>query len=232
MLVRNRLISLIYRIIELGLSIFTLAILIVVDKTESNPIKSFVYYGAQCLLFVAAIVLIEVIANAIDLWRNGIKGIPSSANSSLTLAVLSYLLVDAFIYNLSAPFLGGYAEGEALISALCAHIFLPIVFALDYFFFLEKGTVRWSNALYWMIYPISYFIIVLSAHYFWNNNFYPYPFLNHERFVDPSSPEILSGNLGWNGVLIVLGSIAIGFLFVSFLVVFLNNVFAGKYRRR
>ncbi len=233
MLIRNRLISLIYRIIELGLGIFSLIALVIADKTESSPIKSFAYFGAQCLLFTTVIVLLEVIFNAIDLARNGARGIAASVYMPLTLAVLTFLLVDALIYNIGAPFLGGYADGEALVSALCAHIFLPIVFFLDYLLFSEKGTVRWSHALYWMIYPLCYFLIVLSAHYFWNNTFYPYPFLNHERFInDPSSPEFMSGNLGWNGVLIVLGSITVGFLLVSFLVIFLNNVFAGKYRKR
>ncbi len=232
MLIRNRVISLIYRTLELALCIFTLTVLVIADKTETSPIESFSYYGAQCLLFTSIIVLLEVIFNIVDLIKNGKNGIAAYVYMPLTLAVLTFLLVDALIYNISAPFLGGYADGEALTSALCAHIFLPIVFFFDYFLFSEKGTVRWSHALYWMIYPLSYLIIIISAHYFWNNTFYPYPFLNHERFIDPSSPEILSGNFGWNGVLIVLGAITLGFLLISFLVIFLNNVLAGKYKKR
>lgn len=232
MLIRNRLISLIYRCIELGLGVFALIALVIADKTEASPIESFIYFGAQCLLFTVGIVLFEVIINAIDLAKHGMKGIAAYVYMPLTLSVLVFLTVDAVIYNIGAPFLGGYGEGEGLVSVILNHIIMPIVFLFDYLLFSEKGTVKWRHALYWMIYPLVYFAIIVSVHYFFNKNFYPYPFLNHERFIEASNPEILSGNYGWNGVIVILSSIIVGFLFASFLVIFLNNALAMKYKKR
>lgn len=232
MLIRNRLVALIYRVLELGLGIYALIVLVMADKTEASPMQSFVYFGTECLFFMVVIVALEVIFNAIDLAKNGINGIAAYVYMPLTLAVMTFLIVDALSYNISAPFMGGYAEGEALQGVLLAHVFVPLAFLTDYLLFLEKGTVRWRHALYWLIYPVSYFALIMSAHYIYKNDFYPYPFLNHERFASADNPEILSGNVGWNGVIIVLASILAGFICVSFLVIFLNNILAGKYRRR
>lgn len=230
MLIRNRLIALLYRILELGLIVYALVILILGDKTDTSGGQNLLYFGTECVLFTLVIVTLEVIFNAVDLAKNGSNGIAAYVYMPLTLAVLTFLLADALIYNISAPFLGGYASGEGLVNVILVHIILPIVFLFDYLLFLEKGTVYWRHALYWAIYPVFYFAIIMSAHYIFQDNFYPYPFLNNEKYQD--SVEILSMNVGWNGVIIVLCSILLGFIAMSFLIIFINNVLALKYKRR
>ena len=231
MLIRNRIISLIYRIVELGLGLYTLVLLFLADRTDANAFQSLVYFGNECMFITVIIVFLEVIFNAIDLARNGKDGVAAYVYMPLTLAVLAYLLSDALVYNISAPLLGGYATGEELFVVLLAHIVMPLVFLLDYLLFMEKGTVHLKHVLFSWCYPIVYFALIMSAHYIFQNNIYPYPFLNDKNFQN-ASDVVLSGNKGWNGVLMATASLLIGMLLLSFLFVFLNNLLAGKYKKR
>lgn len=231
MLIRNRIISLIYRIVELGLGLYTLVLLFLANKAEANVFQSLVYFGNECIFITVAIVFLEVVFNSIDLIRQGKNGVAAYVYMPLTLAVLAYLLSDVLVYNVSASLLGGYVTGEELLGVILAHIVMPVVFLFDYLLFMEKGTVHFKHALFSWCYPIAYFALIMSAHYLFQNSIYPYPFLNDKNFQQ-AGDVVLSGNKGWNGTLIATASLLVGMLLFSFLLIFLNNLLAGKYKRR
>ncbi len=231
MAIRNRLFSLIYRIIELVLGVYVLVFLFLSDKTDANVFQSFLYFSTEAMFLMVAIVFCEVICNFVDLLKNGKDGLAAGVYMPLTLMGLTMIISDCLVYNISSPFLGGYALGQELFSVLLAHIFMPIIFFLDYLLFDEKGTVKWKHVVIWLIYPLAYFTLIMVAHYIFKNNIYPYPFLNPNALAT-SSEEILSGNHGWNGSLIIISLMMLGFLILGSFMVFLNNLLAHKYKRR
>lgn len=231
MLIRNRLIALLYRVGELALAIYAFTILVTGSEISVGGPQSLLYFGTQCVLFTMVIVLLEVIFNSIDLAKNGINGIAAYVYMPATLAVLTFVLSNALIYNISAPFLKGYAYGGvSLLNIVLVYVILPVVFLFDYLLFLEKGTVRWRHALYWAIYPVFYFAFIMSAHYIFQDDLSPYPFLNNERYIDLG--EVLIEEVGWNNRVIVSVSILVGIVGISFFIIFLNNLLALKYKRR
>lgn len=223
--IRNRLISLIYRLITLGIGIFTVVLLF---ASESNGIFALVYFGAESSLAAVVIILLNVIFNLIDLIRHGTKGVPASVYMPLTLGVLSFLLSDAICYSVASPFMGGYGLDSSLIATVFSHGVLPFLFLIDYLLFDEKGTVAWKHAIYWMSYPLFYFALTMAAHYIFDSTFFPYKFLNSEKFI--ARGGFVAGNNGWNGVILSVALLAVGFALCGFLAILLNNLLSGKYK--
>lgn len=226
--IRNRTFALIYRLIALGVGIFTCVLLF--SSGSSNGFQQLAYFGTESSLAAVIIIVLEVIFNLIDLIRHGNSGVAAYVYMPLTLGVLSLLLSDAVCYSIISPFLGGYSQGTPLLTTIFSHAVLPFMFFLDYLLFDEKGTVPWKNGIYWMAYPVFYFAFTMAAHYIFNSSYFPYKFLDAAKFVNRGG--FLAGNDGWNGVVLSVGLLAVGLVGAGFLTIFLNNLLSGKYKKR
>ena len=90
------------------------------------------------------------------------------------------------------------------------HYWMPVVMVLDWLVQPPKAKLVPKHIWFWIIYPIAYLVysLVRGAVVHW----YPYWFLNpHE------SPG------GWRGVMLYSGAITIGFLLISFTLLWLGN---------
>jgi len=90
------------------------------------------------------------------------------------------------------------------------HYLMPVVMVLDWLVQPPKAKLAPKHIWFWIIYPIAYLVysLVRGAIVHW----YPYWFFNpHE------SPG------GWSGVMLYSGAITIGFLLISFTLLWLGN---------
>jgi hypothetical protein len=97
-----------------------------------------------------------------------------------------------------------HPQGAEKIADVLLHDFVPLAFVAYWLFFVSKGWLRWKDTLYWLPYPLIYFVysLIRGAVTGW----YPYP------FIDVNS-------LGYARVIINAAMLVCGFLVVALLTV-------------
>lgn len=226
MVIRNRWFAFIYRLLLLGIGIYCLVLLF----TEAVPTGvagfGFLSFGIEVTLFSTGVLAAEVIANGIGLKERNDTLAPG-VWAPLYFAAFAYLLASSLAYAISCPIMYGlyFKPNEFLMTLFCRIIF-PLLFLGDYLLFGEKGTVKWIHPVYWVIYPIFFFAMSLLCHYIWKFAWYPYPFLD---CVEASS-GVFNDTI-WANIWITGATFLVSFAALSFLLVFLNNLIAGVYRK-
>jgi len=86
-----------------------------------------------------------------------------------------YLAVMALIYNLLLRDLWA-PTGARLFAEILMHDVMPALYIFQWVFFVPKGTLRWSDPVRFLAYPLAYFIYVLARGALIGR--YPYPFLD------------------------------------------------------
>ncbi len=230
MAIRNRIFAFIYRIILLGFAVAALVFLVLDEEENGNYFESVLYFDTEITLFAAAILTAEIIANGIGLSK-GANGLAPGVWSPLSLASVALEATDLFAYPSSVALVGGaYFPSHAVTAIVFAHIVFPLLFISDWILFGEKGTVKWVTVLYWLIYPVLFFLFQLTRHSISGDATITCPIFDTSEFASNASvPSWFAGNGGWNGV--VFSSFAMLGLFVSvsYLLLFFNNLMAGKY---
>jgi hypothetical protein len=128
-------------------------------------------------------------------------------------AVAVYIFIVGLTYSL---LLRSIWEPTGLNAVLdvALHDVTPILYVLFWFFFVPKGTLRWSQPLYWLVYPVLYIVycIVRGA----ITGRYPY------YFVDVTL-------LGYPKALLNTALLFVGFWIVALIVVAIDR-FVGRFR--
>lgn len=221
MVARNRLISLIYRFLGFGACVASLVVNVQMTNDKGTL---FLYFTILSGLAATICFGAMFIANLIDLIRHGPNGIPAGIYMPIAMSVDVYLTITAIVGNILFPFIT--SSGHLAWNMFLAHAIVPLLYILDWIIFEEKGTVVWWTSFYWLIFPILYAVFSFLRPFIWqdqkfgNGSSYPYPFL------DPQA----SGGVGMVILNVVL--LAIAFEATGLLFIFLNNLLAGKYRKR
>lgn len=227
MVIRNRLASLIYRALEAAIAIYALVAVFTSPLKDTRP---FNYFSTEADIYVLVIVFLAFVFNLIDLIRHGQNGLAAYVYMPLTNAGVTYLLVDALGYWILYPTIHGvpWADGMGM-AAIVSHLVLPVVVFLGWLLFDEKGTVKYHHALYFLAFPLFYIIYSEVAHILFQDNFFPYSLMRPSFYSE--SPSFLSGNGGWNGVVVTMVLILLAFYLVGLSLIFFSNLLAGKYKR-
>ena len=70
-------------------------------------------------------------------------------------------------------------QGWDLVADVILHYVMPILFVIDWLFFVPKETLKPKDTFGWLTYPIAYLVwIFIHGAY---AGFYPYPFLNNSE---------------------------------------------------
>ncbi len=214
MIVRNRIIALLYR-----------------SAAFAVLVASFNFYWGGFSSFWAALSCFDVqvglsmivmfgfviVFNLIDL-RHGIHGVAAYPYMPLALPLMAFSIVSGIVYFAYSLPAGGAPYG---FFATLFHVGLILFPLIEWLFFDEKGTVRYSTGFSLMIYPIFYYVFAYFRTIIWPNtpvygtNMYAYPCL------DFTNKDIVLYSVIYFTVL--LGAVQ--------LIIFLNNVLSGKYRR-
>jgi hypothetical protein len=205
MYIKNRLVSLIYKIITAAAALA--GILLIGGFPSGFNLRLFKYYTVQsnvlCLVFIAA----AAVHAAIQIKKSGMSG-PATLlprfKGAVTLAITVTLLVYQFMLA-DTPFsmTSGYA-GNFLV-----HLLTPLLVILDWLLFDEKGRYNIFDPLRWGIIPFYYFIFALIAAQagvtYLGGSRYPYFFLDADA-------------IGAGGVALYVLGIAVAFFALSYIV--------------
>ena len=80
--------------------------------------------------------------------------------SSTMSAVAVYIFIVGLTYSLLLRSIWD-PTGLSLVLDIALHDITPILYGLFWFFFVPKGTLRWSHPIYWLIYPVLYIVYSL-----------------------------------------------------------------------
>jgi len=149
----------------------------------------------------AAVILI---AGAIHLIRR--KG-PTEADDILRGSATAAIAIVGIVFGLLLSHLD---SGMIPWTNFVLHYLMPVVMVLDWLILPPKTTLVPRHIWFWVIYPIAYLVYSLIRGAILN--WYPY------WFIDPNkSPG------GWTGVILFSAAITVGFLAVSFALLWLGN---------
>lgn len=132
---------------------------------------------------------------------------------SILSAVAVYIFVVGLTYSLLLRSIWD-PTGLSAVLDVSLHDITPILYVLFWFFFVPKGTLRWSHPVYWLIYPVLYVVYCLVCGAVTGR--YPY------YFVDVTL-------LGYSKALLNTALMLIGFWIVGLVVVAIDR-FRGRSR--
>lgn len=127
--------------------------------------------------------------------------------------LLTGLVAHFMLRGMFTQLQGGEKLGITLL-----HYAVPIMTILDYVLFDQKGKVRVWMPLFAAVFPVLYAAVSLfAAQWMTGTDRYPYPFLNVDL-------------LGWNGVLLNILLLALGYFAVGYLIFGLDRIFGKQHR--
>lgn len=171
-----------------------------VIRTGNSATNFFSYFTILTNLFVAIVLLVS----AANLIRHRE---PTEADDITRGSATVSIAIVGLVFGLLLSHLD---SGMIPWTNFVLHSFMPIVMVLDWLIQPPKATLVPRHIWFWVIYPIAYLIYSLLRGDF--TNWYPY------WFIDPNKAPH-----GWVGVAVHSAAITIGFLAVSFLLLWLGN---------
>jgi hypothetical protein len=229
MVIRDRLIALIYRIVALIIGIATLAIQLNTN-VPNNFWAGFGNYATIVTLFSSIIILSEIIANAIGMRekRNTIAPgvVPFLFHGALALSVSLAVTHPFYCYFVGVD----YMKADTLLYSLLSFIIFPLAILLDWILFGEKGTVKWSYGMFPLFVPIFYYLFSLMRKLLVSGSTYSTLVFDSNTFImHKELPEAFSAGNGWAGVFISIFVIFGIITFVDFTLILINNLLARRY---
>ena len=168
--------------------------------TTGTAINFFSYFTIQCNLLVALSLTFT------SLSPNSKIGIFFSS-LSVQSAIALYIFIVALVYNLILRSLFAWTGWQWFVDNKL-HVIVPLLYILYWFYFRTKGSLKWQDGVYWVIYPLIYLMysLVRGSMVHW----YPYPFLH-------------AGNLGYPTVLTNITMVIVVFLVAGLGVIYITR---------
>jgi hypothetical protein len=169
-------------------------------QNGNSAVNFFSYFTILTNLFVAIVLTVS----AINLIR---RKTPTETDDIIRGSATAAIAIVGIVFGL---LLSNMDSGMIPWTNFVAHYLMPVVMVLDWLIQPPTAKLVARHIWFWVIYPIAYLIYSLIRGAF--TNWYPY------WFIDPAkSPG------GWTGVVAHSAAITIGFLLVSFLLLWLGN---------
>jgi hypothetical protein len=130
---------------------------------------------------------------------------------SVRTAITGYMIIVAGVVYFVLRHLQNL-QGWAVVADAILHYAMPVLFVVDWMFFVPKGTLKLRHMAIWLAYPVAY--CVWTVAHGAQSGFYPYPFVN-------------VGELGYTRVLINMAGLLMVFLVVGLLLVAADRVIGG-----
>lgn len=135
---------------------------------------------------------------------------PAVRSALLLYAVMTSIIYAIVLQTAWRP-TGWQARGDQIL-----HYAVPLLYAIDWLFWVRRGELLWRHALWWLLFPAAYAVYTLIHGYF--SGFYPYPFVD--------IPEI-----GFDETVVNMAWMTAGFLALGTMVVVIDRL-ARKYGAR
>lgn len=163
----------VYTILLAALAWF--AILLQLYLTTGSIINFFSYFTILSNLLVACSLTVCL------LFPQSTAGVFFSKLSVQT-AITLYIFIVGLVYNLVLRGLVPLQGWGWMVDNLL-HVAVPVFYVLYWLLYRTRGRLKWSDGLYWTLFPLAYLMYSLlrGAATSW----YPYPFLNAHTFGYP-----------------------------------------------
>jgi hypothetical protein len=132
--------------------------------------------------------------------------------SGLALAILLVGIVYVLLLHGLHPL-----SGRALIANHLLHYVSPVAMPVYWLLFTPHGRLRWQDAFWWGLFPLIYFVYVITRGIYGDS--YPYPFIDVAK-------------LGWIQTAINALGVAAGFMIAGLVLIWLDSWPFGSGRRR
>lgn len=90
-------------------------------------------------------------------------------------AVTVYIIVVGAVYNTVLRFIWNPQGLQKFVDELL-HTLIPVLTVIYWAVFVPKRALQWKDSFFWLLYPLTYIIIIAIRGAF--TGYYPYPFLN------------------------------------------------------
>ena len=150
--------------------------------------------------------VVAIVCTSILLLPDSAIGKFSDSYTTQT-AVTTYIVIVGIVYNFVLRPLWKPTGLQKPVDELL-HTIVPVLFLLQWIFFVKKNKLQYMALLPWLLYPLIYVIFVLTRGSF--SGFYPYP------FIDLNNLSILQ--VFTNSALI-----AVAVIVVSITLIFIGN---------
>ncbi len=222
MCIRNRLVSLIYRSVILTALI---AVYAGVWLTSPSSSETFFTFSVETSLLVLIAMAFNVYFSAKDLSSTGRIGVTGSICLPLSLAILSYSVLGSISFYVGES----YVDLYYLPWRVAMNVIFPLSYLLDYLLFQEKGPVLLTHPCYFVLYPFFYIAVMMVKPFITG-----YDSLNSCRLLSPNNyvmeQNFLSGNGGYNGVVISALFALLLYLIIAYAVVLLDQLLGQRFR--
>jgi hypothetical protein len=148
--------------------------------------------------------LLVALALSFALWGGQSKVAMFSRRSDVLSAVAAYIAIVGITYSLLLRHVWN-PEGLQKLADVLLHDAIPLAFVLFWFVFVPKRSLRWSDPIRWLAYPLVYLVYVLLRGVLLPH--YPY------YFIDVRALGLSTVLL--NSALLVSAFLAVGFVMVG-----------------
>ena len=125
------------------------------------------------------------------------------ARPTVRTAITAYIIIVMAIVYFVLRHLTNL-QGWDFVADLLLHYVMPVLFVIDWLFLVSKQTLKVSDSLGWLAYPVIY--LVWTFIHGATSGFYPYPFLNTGEL---GIARVLLNEFGLLIVFLVLGTILV-----------------------
>ncbi len=158
--INNRIISLIYRILALGLSSFSLMYDFGIMQGEFK-ISNLFYFTVISNLFCMGLFLALFIKTIVDIKKDGIYGYTSISAHIKGEIMISIILTMTVYHFILIPYALKINPYETLKPIdIILHYCMPVITIFDWILFDEKKRFKWYDPIIWTIGPYIYIIFV------------------------------------------------------------------------
>lgn len=229
MLVRSKVLSLIYRICSFLLG---LSALIVACMHDGAP--SLLYFGVLLTLFSLVLLLIEIILNIRNLASTKFAKQSTVYGQILFVCIcleLSLIFVHPICFGfstLSYPN-ANYFDLGRLPTLLLLYMFFPLSLFFDWFLFSSKGNCHWHWLLYLAFPPIVYFVYSEIDAAIRNTVSTATPIFDPNTFLNQG---FMGAGGGWVGVIVSSITVLAVILTIGTLFIILSSYLGGKFKTK
>ncbi len=232
MVIRNRVLALIYRLIGAGVGIIALCFIFISDSPHAFSLNPMRFIGMEITMYSTLVLLIEAIITAIFFRANtkkyvGIYGQMLYVAVGLEMALalshpLTYLLVNGG--NISVA----YFSTDRIMGQVLSYIIFPVIVFFDWLLFSEKGNWKYRWIIYLISIPLFYTVFSVLNHFIRTTTTFAAIFFDQNTFAN----YFILGELnGWVGVIISSMTILSTYILSGIALVFFSYLLSGKYHR-
>ncbi len=220
-MIKNRITQIVFQTVYCTLAI--IAVLTSLGLFNGKFNSNFYVYYTNLSNYICFGLMFVILAKTIISFKKNAEGCCNTTPKFNFLCVI-LILVTLLVYNILLAKDNSAFEYFTSLNNLLMHLILPIMFILNWVIFYEHRKLKWYFPLLSLIMPLIYICFILIRAAILKGSgaiLYPYFFLNADK-------------LGWGGFFMWVSILIVIFLFIGYILYFLDNIayFKQKFKMK